>query len=100
MSPEVAESEHLRKQIETLERELHSAERHEHEDKSNRLKRFKSKEGRKYITRPKIRAYFEGNRLFRSKGDNEYAATASISLFSSSEYLLRQEGLLLQGRTH
>jgi len=68
MSPEVAESEHLRKQIETLERELHSAERHEHEDKSNRLKRFKSKEGRKYITRPKIRAYFEATDYSGAKG--------------------------------
>jgi hypothetical protein len=78
--PEVVEAERLRKEIETLERQ---AIRHEHAAEDGaKLKKVKSTDGVKFFTRPKIRAYFQGARLFKSRGDNEYAATASISLFT------------------
>ena len=47
-----------------------------------KVKESNSRDGAKVFARPKVRAYFQGNRLFKSRGDNEYAATASISLFT------------------
>jgi len=77
--PEVLEAERLRKEIETLERE---ARREAHEEEHELKKNKRPHEGVKFFTRPKVRAYFRGTRLFRSRGDNEWAATASISLFT------------------
>jgi hypothetical protein len=78
-SPEAAESERLRKEIDTLEREVHHNKSHE---ELPALEKTKSKGGVKFFSRPKLRAYFDGERLFKSRGDNEYAATSSISLFT------------------
>src|SRR5579862_2074526 len=77
--PEVAESERLRKEITALERQHHKEEM---EEEIRELQRITSKHDVKFITRPKMRAYFRGSRLFRSLGDNEWAATSSISLFT------------------
>jgi hypothetical protein len=78
--PEVAESERLRKEIETLERETHHTQRQE--EAVQPPHKVKIRDGVKFFARPKIRAYFNGEKLFKSRGDNEYAATSSISLFT------------------
>jgi hypothetical protein len=79
--PQISESERLSEKIESLERQTRILLRHEHEE-AKRLKDIKPVGGMKFISRPKIRAYFHGSELFRSCGDNEYAATTSISLFT------------------
>jgi hypothetical protein len=85
-SHEAAESERLRKQIETLEREDRHVEKHEKEQ--HKAKKEKAKDlGVKFFVRPKIRAYFHGSQLFQSQGDHEYAATTSISLFTDLLYV-------------
>jgi hypothetical protein len=78
---EAAEAEQLRKEIETLEREARIAARH-HEETTKIPQKVKPKGGVKFFTRPKVRAYFNGEKLFKSRGDNEYAATSSLSLFT------------------
>jgi hypothetical protein len=80
--PEVAESEQLRKEIERLERETHKSELHTHDTERAKGEKVKEGGGVKFLTRPKLRAYFHRSQLFKSRGDNEYAATASISLFT------------------
>jgi hypothetical protein len=81
--PEIAEFERLRKEVETLERQAHHARNHYDETKTKE----KLVGGVKFFTRPKIRSYFRGKQLFRSRGDNEFAATASISLFTDLLFL-------------
>jgi hypothetical protein len=81
MSSEAAEAEQLRKDIETLERELRYASRY-HEQTTKAQQKVKLKGGVKLFTRPKVRAYFNREKLFKSRGDNEYAATSSLSLFT------------------
>jgi hypothetical protein len=76
--PEIAEFERLRKEVETLERQAHHA-RNQHDESKKNPKRL---DGVKFFARPKIRSYFRGKQLFRSRGDNEFAATSSISLFT------------------
>jgi hypothetical protein len=78
--PEVAEFERLRKEIETLERETQHTQRQE--EAVQPPHKVKIRDGVKFFARPKIRAYFNGEKLFKSRGDNEYAATSSISLFT------------------
>ena len=91
--PGVAEDAKLRKQIEKIEKELHTIQREEkkHEEAQlhaqgggggRQLHRVKSNDGVMFLARPKIRAYFHHDKLFRSKGDHEYAATTSVSLFT------------------
>lgn len=95
-SPEAAEAERLRKEIETLMREDRHTEKHEKEEL--RAKKQKAKDGGvKFFVRPKIRAYFHGTQLFRSIGDNEYAATTSISLFTDLLFVgvLAETGTLI-----
>ena len=80
--PEVAESEQLRKDIERLERDAHNTKRHPHDKDGEKVKKGKEGGGVKFLTRPKLRGYFHRTQLFKSRGDNEYAATTSISLFT------------------
>lgn len=80
--PEVAEAERLRREIERLEKDSKREAQREEDEKNLELKRVQSMMEVKFITRPKIRAYFQRSRLFRRRGDNECAATASISLFT------------------
>src|SRR5271170_6746056 len=93
--PEVIEAERLRKEIEILEREEHTEQKHERQDL--KLKKVKSRDGVKFFARPKIRAYFRGAQLFRSTGDHEYAATTSISLFTDLLFVgvLAETGALI-----
>jgi len=95
-SYEAAESERLRKEIETLEREDRHVEKLE--KKQHKAKKEKAKDmGVKFFVRPKIRAYFRGPQLFQSQGDNEYAATTSISLFTDLLFVgvLAETGALI-----
>jgi hypothetical protein len=78
--PEVAESEQLRRDIERLEREAHNAKHHPHDKDGEKAKNKGG--GVKFLTRPKLRGYFHRTQLYKSRGDNEYAATTSISLFT------------------
>jgi hypothetical protein len=91
--PAVAEDAKLRKQIEKIEKEIHTAQREEKKREEaklhapggggrNQLHRIKSNDGVMFLARPKIRAYFHHDELFRSRGDHEYAATSSVSLFT------------------
>jgi hypothetical protein len=77
--PEVVEAERLRKEIEALERESRKEVKEEEHQAKKVLKAY---HGVKFVARPKLRAYFEGTKLFRSRGDHEWAATTSISLFT------------------
>jgi len=95
-SPEAAEAERIRKEIETIMREDRRVERQEKEEA--KAKKAKAKDsGVKFFVRPKIRAYFHGPLLFRSQGDHEYAATASISLFTDLLFVgvLAETGTLI-----
>ena len=81
--PEIAESDRLDVQIETIEREAQiAARRYDDLNRTSTLEKVVSNGAVKLFARPKIRAYFRGEQLFRSRGDNEYAATSSISLFT------------------
>jgi len=91
-SPEVAESDRLLHEITRLERESHARDRRPSKNlekaisdasSSNELEHVHSKLRTKFFSRPKIRAYFHRERLYKSNtADNEDVATSCLSLFT------------------
>ena len=90
-SPEVAESDRLLHEITRLERESRAGDRRPSknlekaisETSSSDLEKIHSKLRTKFFSRPKIRAYFHRERLYKSiTADNEDVATSCLSLFT------------------